>query len=318
MCLQLGWAGLLLAAVLLQLSPTQPPTITEWGRGCRAPIGAELLHFHTGAEALWGRARIASLADLMMMMMIRGGGGWCEDYKPRQLPRSALPLPLLSAAPRRQRAAHAWPRHELRSGAMMGGGWGWEDGGLQCVIRGGGSAGEASRSRSTQGLHTVFFLAVAVCTEPRARLSRQVASLLRFALFSFSLLPFPIPQLCPQLHGRIPAVGTFTPCKEMQPGTVRCSAQDAGRRGVEFASSTFGFPLESAGEQSTERSPGGRCACKAPRSLQKKDALVAIQHLRVNKAPWFGAKAGTAAALRRVCTATPHPQTAVCKLVVQL
>lgn len=55
-------------------------------------------------------------------------GGWCGDYKPRQLPRSALPLPLLGAAPRRQRTAHAWPRHELRSGAMLGGGargWRW-------------------------------------------------------------------------------------------------------------------------------------------------------------------------------------------------
>lgn len=126
----------------------------------------------------------------------------------------------------------------------------------------------------------------------------QVASLLRFALFSFSLLPFPVPQLWPQLHGRIPAVGPFTPCEEMQPGTVRCSAPDASRRGVEFLSSTFGFPSESAGEQSAESSPEGRGACKAPRSLQRKDALIAIQHRRVNKAPWFGARAGTAAAMR--------------------
>lgn len=139
-----------------------------WGQSCCI---SAFPRFHTGAEAPWGQSTDRFPADADDDT--GRGGGWCEDYKPRQLPRSALPLPLLSAAPRRRRAAHAWPRHELRSGAMMGmGGWGWEDGGgLRCVIRGGGSAGEAPRSGGTQGLHAVLFLALAVCTDPRARLS---------------------------------------------------------------------------------------------------------------------------------------------------
>lgn len=77
-CVQLRWAGLLLAAVLLQLNPMQPPTITEMGEGMQSPYGgraAAFPHFHVSTQVLrlhGGRARIASL---LMLMMIRGEGG---------------------------------------------------------------------------------------------------------------------------------------------------------------------------------------------------------------------------------------------------
>lgn len=45
-------------------SPLQPPTATEkGGGGGRVHMGAELLRFRTGAEALRGRAGIAPPAD---------------------------------------------------------------------------------------------------------------------------------------------------------------------------------------------------------------------------------------------------------------
>lgn len=218
-------------------------------------------------------------------------GGWCGDYKPRQLPRSALPLPLLGAAPRRQRTAHAWPRHELRSGAMLGGGgtrgWRWGGGCNAC------SEGMAAlvKPRCCAGSHPAFVPAVAVCTEPGALLSPH----LRSALLSspFLCFPLPVPQLCPQLHGPIPphvpsfhARAALQRCGATQPGAVRCSALDARRRGVEFLSSTFGLPLESAAGRSSADPLQAvalakhRRACKG---LLREDALIAIQH---RKAPW--------------------------------
>lgn len=163
----------------------------------------------------------------------------------------------------------------------------------------------------------------------RARGSFIPAPPLRFALFSFPFLcfPLPVPQLCPQLHGPIPphvpsshARAALQRCGATQPGAVRCSALDARRRGVEFLSSTFGLPLESAAGRSSADPLQAvalakhRRACKG---LLREDALIAIQH---RKAPWCvcGVGAGTAAARGCVCTATPHPQTAACKLVVRL
>lgn len=147
------------------------------------------------------------------------------------------------------------------------------------------------KPRCCAGSHPAFVPAVAVCTEPGALLSPH----LRSALLSspFLCFPLPVPQLCPQLHGPIPphvpsfhARAALQRCGATQPGAVRCSALDARRRGVEFLSSTFGLPLESAAGRSSADPLQAvalakhRRACKG---LLREDALIAIQY---RKAPW--------------------------------
>lgn len=139
----------------------------------------------------------AERGSLPRLMMVMRGEGWGVGAGTTN-PGSSHAPPFRCRCSARPRGGSGRPTRGPAMSSGQGRCWGGGDagmevgGGLQCVLRGDGSAGEAPLLRGVASR-----VCPRCCCLHRARGSFIPAPPLRFALFSFPLLPSPRPPALP-------------------------------------------------------------------------------------------------------------------------